>query len=413
MIDFLLKSTISLCVLLAVYHWVLEKEKIHKFNRFYLLFCLLFSFTIPFITIEVIQEITNPILAKNSSENAEGTIAVLKEETNYWLIAIWTMYIIMTSILLIRFARNIIKLNEKTKSNTAISYKGSRLILLEEKTLPYTFLNTIFINQEDYHNRKVEPELYTHELIHVTQRHTLDILLVETLKVLFWFNPIFIFYKKAIQLNHEFLADEKVVKSHNNVSFYQNLLLSKANIHPAYNLASNLNYSVTKKRLIMMTRTTTTTRAMFKKTILIPVLSILIFFVCVKTVAQERRITNSTEQKNPITGMEKYFENTVFKFQDKKGNIIDQKRFSELSSEEKKNIPPPPPPAKDKEMVKKLAGPKTIYIPVNETDHYFKNKIYKIKDVNGKVIGEKKFAELTLEEKKNIPPPPPPVTKGK
>jgi hypothetical protein len=47
-----------------------------------------------------------------------------------------------------------------------------------------------------------------------------------------------------------------------------------------------------------------------------------------------------------------------------------------------------------------MAGPKTIYIPVNGTDHYFKNKIYKIKDVNGKVIGEKKFAELTLEEKK-------------
>jgi hypothetical protein len=353
------------------------------------------------------------MLAQNSSEIAGRTIDVLKEETNYWLIAIWTMYLIMTSIFLFRFVRNIIKLNVKTKSNTAISYKGARLILLKEKTLPYTFLNTIFINQEDYHNRKIEAELYTHELIHVTQRHTLDILLVETLKVLFWFNPIFIFYKKAIQLNHEFLADEKVVKSHNNVSFYQNLLISKANIHPAYNLASNLNYSVTKKRLIMMTRTTSTTRAMLKKTILIPVLSILIFFVCVKTVAQERRITNSTEQKNPITGMEKYFENTVFKFQDKKGNIIDQKRFSELSSEEKKNIPPPPPPAKDKEMVKKMAGPKTIYIPVNGTDHYFKNKIYKIKDVNGKVIGEKKFAELTLEEKKNIPPPPPPAIKGK
>ena len=131
MIDFLIKSTISLCVLLAMYHLVLEKEKIHQFNRFYLLFCLLFSFTIPFITIEVIQEITNPMLAQNSSRNAEETIDVLKEETNYWLIAIWTMYLIMTSIFLFRFVRNIIKLNVKTKSNTAISYKGARLILLK------------------------------------------------------------------------------------------------------------------------------------------------------------------------------------------------------------------------------------------------------------------------------------------
>ncbi|CAM2822155.1 hypothetical protein [Flavobacterium frigoris] len=57
MIDFLLKSTISLCVLLAVYHLALEKEKMHQFNRFYLLFSIVFSLSIPFITIEVIQEI--------------------------------------------------------------------------------------------------------------------------------------------------------------------------------------------------------------------------------------------------------------------------------------------------------------------------------------------------------------------
>jgi beta-lactamase regulating signal transducer with metallopeptidase domain len=73
------------------------------------------------------------------------------------------------------------------------------------------------------------------------------------LKSTVWFNLIFIFYKRAIQLNHEFLADEKVVKSHNDVPFYQNLLISKANANSTY-YSSNLNYSVTKKRLIMMTK---------------------------------------------------------------------------------------------------------------------------------------------------------------
>ncbi len=167
------------------------------------------------------------------------------------------------------------------KSNTPIDYKNAKLILLTEKTLPHTFLNTIFINETEYNNRKIEAELYTHELTHVTQKHTLDILFIEILKTIFWFNPIFIFYKKAIQLNHEFLADEKVVTSYNNVPFYQSLLLSKANENQTFYLASNLNYLITKKRLIMMTKTTSKTKSLLKKAMLIPIVTALLF-LCVR-----------------------------------------------------------------------------------------------------------------------------------
>ena len=152
--------------------------------------------------------------------------------------------------------RNILKIISKINSNTKIDYKNAKLVLLKEKVLPHTFLNYIFINEIDYNNRKIEEELFSHELTHVTQKHTFDILFIEILKTIFWFNPIFIFYKKAIQLNHEFLADEKVVKLYNNIPFYQNLFLSKANENQPFYLASNLNYLLTKKRLIMMTKTT-------------------------------------------------------------------------------------------------------------------------------------------------------------
>jgi hypothetical protein len=100
------------------------------------------------------------------------------------------------------------------------------LILVPEKTLPHTFLNTIFINETEYNNREIEAELYTHEL--TNSKHTLDILFIELLKTVL-VQPYFFFYKKAIQLNHEFLADEKVVNSYNNVPFYQSLLLANAN----------------------------------------------------------------------------------------------------------------------------------------------------------------------------------------
>lgn len=339
MIDFIIKSTASLFVLLAVYHLALENEKMHHFNRFYLLFAIIFSFTIPFITIEVIQEITTPVTSKNAITMEGATMTSVEDSTNYWIIAIWSIYGVITSVLLFRFIRNILKLNAKSKSATEINFKNANLVLIKEKTLPYTFMNSIFINETDYNNRKIEAELYTHELIHVNQKHTLDILLLETLKAVFWFNPIFIFYKKAIQLNHEFLADEKVVQSHNNVPFYQNLLITKANANPTYYLASNLNYSVTKKRLIMMTTTTSVARATLKKGLLIPVLTAIVFSICTKTIAQEinKKQTATSEKSNGI--FNKYYEKTTFKIKDKNGNIVTEKKYNDLTPIEAKALP--------------------------------------------------------------------------
>jgi beta-lactamase regulating signal transducer with metallopeptidase domain len=297
MTDFLIKSTFCLFVLLGAYHLFLEREKIHKFNRFYLLFSLIFSLTIPFITIEIIQEIPKSNIEIDSIE--AGTF-IVKEATNYLPTLLWSLYVLVTFLFTVKFIRNIIKFISKIKSNTTINYKNAKLILLKEKTLPHTFLNSIFINENDYQNRNIEEELYTHELTHVTQKHTLDILFIEILKTIFWFNPIFHFYKKAIQLNHEFLADEKVVKSYNNVPFYQNLLLSKATVNHTFYLASNLNYLVTKKRLIMMTKTTKPSLALFRKLAVTPIIIGLFFMLCLKTVAQEK-ITVEKPKKNIFT----------------------------------------------------------------------------------------------------------------
>jgi beta-lactamase regulating signal transducer with metallopeptidase domain len=300
MIDFLIKSSISLLALLIFYHLVLEKEKMHQFNRFYLLFNIVFSFVVPFITIEVIDESADALVQTNTVMTGEATMAIMPETVNYTAIIIWSIYSLVTLLLLFRFMRNILKINSKIKSNTIIDYKNAKLVLLEEKTLPHTFWNSIFINETDYHNRKIEAELYTHELIHVTQKHTLDVLFIEILKTLFWFNPIFIFYKKAIQLNHEFLADEKVVSAHDDVPFYQNLLLSKANENQTFYLASNLNYSVAKKRLIMMTKTVSKTKILLYKIALLPLFSGIMFFMCAESVAQVKTEDPKKEADQPV-----------------------------------------------------------------------------------------------------------------
>jgi len=299
MIDFLIKSTICLTVFLGFYHLVLEREKIHLFNRFYLLGSIIISLVIPFVTYQIITEI--PVYVDAEMEFYPTIIQTEKvvEPIDYFKIISWSLYGLITLLFAIRFGKNAWKLISKTISNPKVKYKNANLILIDEKTLPHTFLNFIYINFEDYNNRNIEDELYTHELVHVTQKHTLDILFIEFLKVIFWFNPIFIFYKKAIQLNHEFLADEEIVKTYNNVPFYQNLLLQKEIGTQTIYLASNLNYLVTKKRLIMMTKSTSQNTAVLKKIAIAPIFAVLVSFLCIETVAQEKIITKQEKTDKP------------------------------------------------------------------------------------------------------------------
>ena len=351
MIDFLIKSTICLFIFLGFYHLVLEREKMHQFNRFYLLGSIVISLVIPFITFEIINIIAvveniepislNTIPTALNENLTQESVIHLQESINYTPYILWGFYGLITFILIVRFVINCSKLISKSKSNPIIKYKNANLVLVDEKTLPHTFLNFIYINFQDYNNRNIEDELYTHELVHVNQKHTLDILFIEVLKVIFWFNPIFIFYKKAIQLNHEFLADEEIVKTYNNVPFYQNLLLQKgSNIQTIY-LASNLNYLITKKRLIMMTKSTSQTIAVLKKIAIIPILIGLIYFFCVEIIAQDKIINIKSETKNSqITDKDKirdrYYSGVYVNIIDEKNNRKEVILYEKLSLEDKR-----------------------------------------------------------------------------
>lgn len=351
MIDFLIKSTICLTVFLSFYHLVLEREKMHEFNRYYLLGTILISLSIPLLTFEIIKivpvvENIKPIsldtIPTTFTENSiQENVIPLQEPTNYTPYGLWLIYGLITSALIARFAINCFKLISKSKSNPIVKHKNANLVLVDEKTIPHTFLNFIYINFEDYNNRNIEDELYTHELVHVNQKHTIDILFIEVLKVFFWFNPLFIFYKKAIQLNHEFLADEEIVKTYNNVPFYQNLLLQKSsNVQTIY-LASNLNYLVTKKRLIMMTKSTSRKIAVLKKLAIAPILIGLVYFFCIEIVAQEKLVAIKAETKNSkITDKDKirdlYYSGVYVKLIDEKSDRNEVTLYENLSLEDRR-----------------------------------------------------------------------------
>jgi hypothetical protein len=412
MILYFLKSAICLALLLAFYHLVLEKEKMHTFNRFYLLGSVLFSFLAPLYIIYSEATIAiEPILRVQKIYPLENNI--IEESINYTKIFA-SIYLLVSSILLIRFGRNLFMIINKIRENTKVKYQKAKLVLVDDKILPHTFWNYIFTNKSDYENQKIEQELFTHELTHVAQKHTLDILILEVVQILFWVNPFYILLKKAVQLNHEFIADERVINQHKNTFQYQHLLVNKAAWKNDYYLASNLNYSLTKKRLLMMTTQSSSTKILLKKLAVIPFLTGLIFLFAERVEAKDSTPKNletindqdlkrDTEFKEIIEEIGKKYAISSY---DALNKTYESKRnekphFIKSSAERQKELIDLY--SKLRSMYAKLSKESELKSksPVHPHDPYLKlmknNKVY-----------YKKRGEFTKEDELLIPPPPPP-----
>jgi bla regulator protein BlaR1 len=289
-----------------VYVLFLEKEKMHRFNRWYLLVSLAFACLIPLVSFDV-SEGSLPVLQDNYIEiivsgyqQPDQTIKVSNTSADYLTPALWIIYLGAAFLLLMRFTRNIYRLLVSAARNRSVIHDGTRLVLLKENITSYSFLNNIFINERDYANRSIEDTLILHELTHVKQKHSWDVIFIELLQLVFWFNPVFILYKKAIQRNHEYLADDAVIKVYGNIPAYQYLLLDKISPGTDNYMASSFSYLSTKNRLVMMTKANNRFITLAKKICLIPVAAGAVFIFSSKnTIAQHTAIVKTIPIKTP------------------------------------------------------------------------------------------------------------------
>ncbi|MEO6851028.1 MAG: M56 family metallopeptidase [Mucilaginibacter sp.] len=360
MIAYILKSAICLTVLLAVYHVLLEKKKMHRFNRFYLLLSLVIGMILPVLTIKISSGALNdtPLLSKalavqqtpllvqsEVSENGPVQHNPLLYNPEPLLIV---FYALITGVLAARFVGNLITINSRVYKNPRLKLNEASLVLLPNEVVPHSFLGYIFLNEHDYREGRVEGQLLEHELTHVRQMHSLDILFIEILTILFWFNPIFIFYKKAIQLNHEFLADEAVLSTYE-VSEYQYLLLERSIITTSVPLTSNLNYSLTKKRLTMMIKTTSKLKIWTARLAVIPVLVAMLFLFSMKSISEVHKFKptalDNLPKKEEDFQKEVFFKGATIWIENKDGKFMPRK-YDEMTAAEKAALPAPNVPKK-------------------------------------------------------------------
>lgn len=281
-------------MLLTVYYVFLQKEKMYGFNRFYLLFSLVFSCTVPFISIQ--SEAQKPV--NRLQKTIEATQQVMditpKQESFNWMNLIWILYGIVTLIFLTRTIISYLKI--KNLKGEKMIYQNQNIIITNEPISPFSFWNTIYLGKNYLIDNKIDSRIFLHEKSHLEQKHSIDIIIVEIIKTFTWFNPSVCFYKKAMITNHEFLADESVLKNDFAIKDYQNLILEEIISSQNYNLTHTFNFKNTKKRFIMM-NTKKSKLADLKKVISIPVLLIAFGLFVQKTYAtpMEKMIEKTQE----------------------------------------------------------------------------------------------------------------------
>lgn len=205
------------------------------------------------------------------------------------------LFIIISSILLIRFVLNILRISGKILKSKKADYLKTSLVFVEERTLPYSFFRYIFVNQSDFENGIIEKELLIHEEAHCLQYHSIDIIIIELLYVFLWFNPAIWLFKKAILLNHEYFADNKVLGNRESFDYHQ-LLINLAIQNNTNYLVSNFKYSLIKNRIIMMTKSRPSHNAILRK---ISAISLFLIMAITLTFSQEiKKVENVINYEN-------------------------------------------------------------------------------------------------------------------
>jgi len=311
MIAYFISFMLCSAVLLGAYLLLLQNHALYRFNRAYLLLSLLFSLAVPLIVIKkplpAIQNVATTTIVATVEETAvvnavkagDTAAAITQQPVNYYNYAL-AAYLFVAGLLLVRFIRNLLALHQTIKDSRSIPYYEARLILIAQNITPHTFLNNIFINRTSYEACNVDQSILQHELAHVRQHHSLDIILIELLQVFCWLNPMLLLYRKAIQLNHEFLADEAVLKNLQDVRQYQYLLLDQLGLNKSMPITSQFNYSITKQRLLMMTKTTSAATGRFAKLAVLLVAALAFVLFSNKTEAVQQIVTTNKSKATTL-----------------------------------------------------------------------------------------------------------------
>ena len=267
---YLVHAGVCFSVGYCVYLLFLQKETFFTLNRFFLLFLVLFSTLFPFINIQSPFQINYLTLTPYT----ESTIQNIEHHTLTIFDILMIVYCCGVFVMSCRFIYQFSRLLTITKKHGINKYKGITFVITDNEIPPFSFLKIVFIPKSLFFNEDFE-QIVTHELIHIKQFHSIDLLVMELFSIAQWFNPFVWSYKKALKEIHEYLADRAVIARGCEVTKYQVLLFKQFVGIKSFALVNSMNSQI-KRRIVMITKNKSKKMAKLKILFILPVIGLLL-----------------------------------------------------------------------------------------------------------------------------------------
>ena len=285
------ESNIALIILYLVYTTIKRNYFLH-INRYLILVILLFSVIIPLLNFElspnfnsssnidnlseINQGINSPINTINTNPNSFESRKV-DNFFNYGYIrtSLLIIYLVGCVIFFLKYCKNLYYLIRLISSSTKVKVGTITYVLLENNKIPFSFLNYIFIDKPDFQKDSLDDDIINHEISHVRHLHSIDIILIEFVKILYWFNPIIAFYKYSLKAIHEYEADQDVVNGKQSPEDYQQKLIEIV-LTNNMSLICGFNNTLTKNRIKMLSNFKLSGLKLIPYLVLIPLFAFLL-----------------------------------------------------------------------------------------------------------------------------------------
>ena len=252
---YIVKAFVCSGILFGYYWTALRDKKFHQYNRFYILFSVVFSLLIPLVHLswfalkeESIQHIT---IVRALYEGDLDPIVVTTHQLS-WDTLIAYIIVGISIVLLLLLAIRVLSVLRLATKYPLIKWHGVELLNTDISDAPFSFLNYLFWKESIDVESAVGQQILEHELTHIRQKHTWDKLFMQIVSAVFWFNPFYWLMQRELQMIHEYLADEKAVKN-NDVQGFAVMLLEahfgKKILDPVHPFA----YRPIQRRLKMLT----------------------------------------------------------------------------------------------------------------------------------------------------------------
>jgi TonB family protein len=277
---YLLKSIVWLTGFAVIYLLFLRNERFFQLKRVYLIFGILVSLILPVISVRYLVDVPAPAVSNiildqtEISASAQAAGSITTKPFDYRMILL-LLYLSGVLFLGYRIIRHIILLRKAIGRAKINNRDSAKLVRISGFPASFSFFNYVFINPS-VGEAEVE-EIMNHELVHVNQKHWLDLLLAEMLRMFQWINPFVWIYTGFIRLNNEYLADRMALQRTTNPANYKAALVNQLFSTPVISLSNSFNYSLNKKRFDMMKKIITSPYRKLKVLLVLPVFAIILY----------------------------------------------------------------------------------------------------------------------------------------